>query len=257
MPSSVLRRLALLGLAGLGAACASPREDAIDHVEGEAPIVGDDRADGEQPSVVRLAISQDGLAYTCTGTLLGSRTVITARHCLEKRLGPGGSCDVKVFLDRTGVGTTDARTEQYTASLCEIREPDKSLSASRDVATIRLGTKVPSPPVATIAEPWETNDDYDVYGYGSWGEPPFVGVTCSNHSNGHKRKAHYRGRLGFRLGQTTCPGDSGGPHFIAGTSKLAGITSTGYAVWVAYEMNTELGPHIAWVRDRLRTYEAP
>lgn len=255
MPSPALRRLALVALATTAAACASPREDAVDPMAGEAPIVGDDRADNEQPSVVRLEIMENGEGFTCTGTLLGSRTVITARHCLEKRIGPGGTCAVKVLLDRAGVGTYDVLTEQYPATRCEIREPEKSLTPGRDVGMIQLAARVAAAPVAKLAEPNEATNAFDVYGYGSWGTPPLYGTTCENHSNGHKRKAHYRGRLGFRIGQSTCPGDSGGPHFIAGTSTLAGITSTGFAVWIAYEMNADVSQHIGWVKGRLRAYE--
>lgn len=250
------RLLLLAGLTGLAAglaACAGT-DDAEDDANASA-IVGDVRADGEQPAVVRLAITPSAQAFTCTGTLIGPRTVVTARHCVEGRVDASGHCPVTVLLDRVGAGTTDPRTEKYAAERCDILTPDAMWLPSRDVATVKLAKPIPSAALASLADDRTPSGHYDVFGYGSWGTPPTFGTTCEHPSDGHKRKASYVGRLGFRFGQSTCPGDSGGPHFVAGTSVLAGLTSQGYAVGVAYETNTSIADHRAWLLAQRDAYE--
>lgn len=245
--------LVLLGSSGVG--CSEGGDADTPGVE-PASIVGDTRADGEQPSVVRLAIRVGDVAYTCTGTLLGPRTIVTARHCLEGRIGEGGSCRVTVLLDRLGVGTEDARAERHEADHCEVREPEKALRPWRDVALVRLTSPVPDAPLARLAAGGSGEGRYDTFGYGSWGAAPSFGTTCGNRSDGHKRKATYVGRLGFRFGQSTCPGDSGGPHFLVGTSELAGITSSGFAILIGYETNSDLSESAPWILSRLAAFES-
>ncbi len=244
--------LALVALLAVANGCAP--EESEDAGADRAAIVGNTRADAERPLVVRLAIGE-GATSTCTGTLIGPRTVVTARHCLERHTDGSGRCPVRVLFDRAGVGTEDPSAERYVADRCDIFAPFHRQVPSNDLAMIRLASAIPNAPVAFVADDATPRGRYDVYGYGSWGDGPWFGVLCENHSDGHKRKASYEGRLGFRFGQATCPGDSGGPHFVAGTSILAGLTSTGYAVGIAYEANVDVASHRAWILGQRDAYE--
>lgn len=250
--------LAALGLAlaagGLGCG-ADTAESGHDEADAPDAIVGNRYADGEHPSVVRLSIEEDGRFFTCTGTLIGPRTVVTARHCLETSLSDGGGCKVTAFVDRVGAGTHDARAERHAATRCDVLAPREAPTRSRDLATVQLGVPVRDVLFATLADDTTPRGRYDTFGYGSWGEAPSFGVMCSNRSDGHKRKASYDGALGFRFGQATCTGDSGGPHFVRGTNVLAGVTSGGYAFGIAYERNADVAAERAWILAQRDAYE--
>src|SRR5689334_1038363 len=93
----------------LGAVCAACTADAgeeLDDAAGsDSAIVGDLRADSEHPEVVQLVTSNG----TCTGTLIGKRTVLTARHCIDwLTAGATGKCDVYATIDRKGRGARDS-----------------------------------------------------------------------------------------------------------------------------------------------------
>lgn len=159
------------------------------------------------------------------------------------------------FVDRFGAGTLDARAERHVAARCDVLSPLDLLLPGRDLATIQLVEPVVDVAFATLADDATPRGRYDAFGYGSWGEAPSIGVMCSNRSDGHKRKAAYDGALGFRFGQATCPGDSGGPHFVRGTSVLAGVTSGGFALGIAYEANADVAAQRAWILARRAAYE--
>lgn len=220
-------------------------------------IVGDDLADGEMPAVVRLQLEYaDGLS-TCTGTLIGSRTVLTARHCVENLRDPHiGACTMHVLIDRAGRSTNDPQTERYAAVRCDVLARSGVLPSETDLATVRLEQPVVGIRPAALATETSPRGRYTAYGYGSFGAPPSLGTLCEHHSDGHKRKASYDGALGFRFGQVTCAGDSGGPHFITGTSVVAGVTSSGYAIVGAYEVNAGVAVHRAWIVDQIQAYES-
>src|SRR4051812_17193822 len=65
-------------IAGCAADDVQPDDD-----ESEAAIVGDLKADGEHPEVVFLKFPHANGYSSCTGTLIGGRTVLTALHCLH------------------------------------------------------------------------------------------------------------------------------------------------------------------------------
>jgi secreted trypsin-like serine protease len=235
--------------------CGEPSND-LSSAGVATPIVGDVKADAEMPSVVRLDLVTEGEHSTCTGTLIGRRTVLTARHCLQDRRDAlTGACAVRVLLDRTGRSTTDPSTEAYATTRCDLIDDGGVLGGPSDLAMVQLERVVLGVVPARLADERSPVGHYTTYGYGSFGAPPRLGTKCENHSDGHKRKASYDGALGFRFGQVTCPGDSGGPHLVTNTNIVGGVTSSGYAVGVAYEVNAGVAGHRQWIDAQLAAYE--
>lgn len=217
-------------------------------------IVGTQIADLERPMVVNLDVRKPTGLFTCTGTLIGRHTVVTARHCIAGSTDVT-ACDVTAWIDRAGIGTGSPDGERVRATRCDVLDPAALTFAVDDLATVRLARDVGGVGTAALATSTPREATYEVYGYGSFGEGPTFGTECEHVSDGHKRKHVYRGRFTPRFSQATCPGDSGGPHFLAGSAVLVGVTSAGFAALAAYEINTEIAPHREWLIARLVAYD--
>ena len=76
----LVARLALAAVTLLPVACASNVEDEVEATEGSADALRSyEDAPLERPEVGLLTMN----GATCTGTLIGSRTVLTAAHCVK------------------------------------------------------------------------------------------------------------------------------------------------------------------------------
>lgn len=249
-------RLLGLGCAALASVVAACAGDASSESVGDerSPIIGTATADAERPMVLNLDVRKPDGLFTCTGTLIGRHTVVTARHCIAGSTDVT-ACDVTAWIDRVGVGTGLPGGERVRAMRCDVLDATAMIDAVDDLATVRLASDVDGVGVAALAAVTPRDATYEVYGYGSFGEGPTLGTKCEHVSDGHKRKATYRGRFTPRFAQSTCPGDSGGPHFLAGSAVLVGVTSAGFAAVAAYEINTEIAPHREWLVGRLVAYD--
>ncbi|MFO0670801.1 MAG: trypsin-like serine protease [Polyangiaceae bacterium] len=166
--------------------------------------------------------------FTCRRSS-GRHTVVTARHCVIGAIDEDKS-DVVMLVDRRGRGTLDPATTRVRALRCDMREARALVDAEDDLATVELADAVEDVPLAELASATPSSGSFTVYGYGSFGAAPRFGTRCESASDGHKRKATYDGPFVVRLAQSTCPGDSGGPHFLEGTPTLVGVTSAGFAL---------------------------
>lgn len=231
--------------------CSAEAADAPPAPDDEAAIVGNTIADAEHPEVVALDVTKDGKTFVCTGTVVGERTVVTARHCIDGTVDARG-CHIQVVVDRLGQSSRGAGVERYSATACEVMP--ETLTYRSDLGLVRLDRKVVGVVPARLATASTPRGSYTTYGYGSFGKG--LGAACESRSDGHKRKASYTGALGLRFGQVTCKGDSGGPHFAGTSNVLAGVTSAGAGVaGVNLDMNVDVADTRAWIVRTMATFD--
>jgi hypothetical protein len=182
-------------------------------VRGEVVVV-----EPPENSVVAL-MNRRGLA--CTGTIIDSSHVLTARHCLpivEVRVGPSAD-------QGTRVRVSDAFVPPNRLDVAVLR-----LARPLDVPPILLADELGSFPKALQVGGFGSND---TQGVGAMGLRHFRQAALVNDGCGHDRAFFSGCRPGFELviprgrGRDTCQGDSGGPvleHTPAGW-RVIGVTS--------------------------------
>lgn len=217
-----MRWVGLLGvLIALGAAC---RVEPV--ALSQAAVVGGDPDPGD-PAVVALVArrtrceAQD-LALLCSGTLIASRVVLTAAHCLDV-FGEDGQYEVS-FGAQLGTGrfalvTSARRHPAYDPATHE-----------HDLALLRLAEPVDVAPAALPAALLQpaTAEAVRVVGFGT--------AAAGQLATGEKRSGWMSIGEVTSTGVTTapspamsCTGDSGGPVFatVGGQEVLLGVTASG------------------------------
>jgi V8-like Glu-specific endopeptidase len=234
--------------------CAAETDEPAPAPDDEAAIVGNTIVDNEHPEVVALSVSKDGKTFVCTGTVVGDHTVITARHCIDGAVDATG-CHIAAVVDRLGQSSRGPGVDRYTAKECAVMP--MTLTYRSDLGLIRLDRSVTGIVPARLADSSTPRGSYTAYGYGSFGNP--LGAACDSRSDGHKRKASYKGALGLRFGQVTCKGDSGGPHFAGTSNVIAGVTSAGAGAFgVNLDMNVDVADTRAWIVRTMASFsDAP
>lgn len=219
-----------IGLALLSAACSSE------------PGLGASRAaitngmeDTGDPAVVSVG--------ACTGTLIASRVVLTAAHCVPAPL----ASDLEVFFGASLFGP-GARVPVIDARLHPDFEP---LSLDHDIALLLLAEASSATPVPLRTSPLDDSavgqparvvgfgvsapDDAGSFGVKRQGTTTLVGYLATSWVDN-------------AAPQSTCLGDSGGPAFLAmvdGGEELAGIASRGDAACSQFGVKTRVDAHVA------------
>ena len=222
-------RLFVLSLATLlAAACSSASSLEPQDTAAADPIVGG-KPDKKDRAVVAIEIGGTGL---CTGTLIGPRHVLTARHCVSETAaavscpstGPqiGADRDPSTLVIVVG---ENVKTGKQVARGAQLFTPPGNVLCGHDIAIIELDTEITAITPATVAGKGVLTPTTTLraVGYG----------RRDDASNAGKRLA--RGGIPIlaetarelETGEATCSGDSGGPAFDEQSGAVVGVVSRG------------------------------
>jgi hypothetical protein len=219
----------LAPLLSVVAACA-PVDDVSDPDPAVDAIAGGVRDRGRHPAVVALRLRDGGL---CTGTLVGPRAVLTARHCVSETVEslrcPTRRAQVIRDLDPRGMEVTnadDARAAPTLARGVDLVLLDDNTLCGADVAVLLLDRAISGvTPLRLGGRALAPGDMVTVVGYGRRGDTRRAGVG----------ERYLRAAVPVRAvsadefitGTSGCPGDSGGPALDPRTPQILGVVSRG------------------------------
>lgn len=211
------------------------------------------------------------LSTRCAATLIDSRHLATAAHCVAKRkftrlIARLGEYDLSDKKDCRDDICADLPVAIEIEDIIVNPDYDKN---HYDIAILRLKEAAPFTDfIRPICLPSRSLTKTDTFSAGAWGEIPSEGV----YSNVKKivvlpnvdldtcRKAYKHTELpkdvicaGGEVGKDTCRGDSGSPLVLHGSrAELRGVTSGGHSICGAAGypgIYTDVNQHLEWIKQ--------
>ncbi|MFH8610637.1 S1 family peptidase [Streptomyces sp. NPDC018029] len=197
------------------------------------PIIGGSETQA-QPYHARVLLNDKGM---CTSTLVASRYILTAKHCVDT---PGN------YTFR--IGSTYAESGGTVAAAARI-----TLHPSADLAMVRLDQQVGNAPARLAAGSPQVGSNVSIYGWGATcrgnegacQSPVLKTATMrmtgfgQDHSGGTALQLQH-------LNGVAAGGDSGGPAMVAGS--VVGVASTSNRQTVS--SYTATATYADWIRTQ-------
>lgn len=191
-------------------------------------IVGGSKHAGNPETALLLPLNAEGVPIgTCSSTLVGSRLLLTAAHCVDDTIGAAGFA---AYFGTDFTVETDPGFQFLAFAEALAIHPawnPADITQGNDIAVIQLAQNVPIAPRRVRTSPLSTADVGASIELVGWG------VTATGATDAQVKRRAVSPLVDFDqtlvvIGNgvaNTCQGDSGGPAFLG--DRVAGITSFG------------------------------
>ncbi|KAL5290963.1 hypothetical protein ACFFRR_010393 [Megaselia abdita] len=242
-------------------------------------IVGGDRAeDGQFPYQAALYITKtNGVKNFCGGSLVNSRWIVTAAHCLSQSTFVNID-EIVVVLGTSRLEPLDEGSQVFNITsyrnFVKIHPLYRSLSLANDLALLKLPSPVEfTSNVRPVRLPTSRSTlEFGVFFASGWGRVSdssktisndlrFVEVSLMDHSKCMRSYLMFLVKssnicVDTSEGYSTCQGDSGGPLVSKSLNELVGVTSFGSARGCESKspaVFTKVSHYLDWIRKNIES----
>lgn len=239
---------ALLG-AFAASACSAPSSETVS-TESE-PVLYGTVSTSDEDMVVEVISKSDTVTHTCTGTLLASNVVITARHCVANYLDAPFTCTsdgeltpasqggkMGPLLDPSHITVRKGikpNASSMVATAAKVFATQATTICRNDIAVLVLDTMLTDLPISPVrlGAGNTVNEKLRVVGYGVDENSMFgtrhtrSGLAISQIGSSQFRPMgdNIPPRTFVTEGPALCIGDSGGPAFSLASGAIIGVWS--------------------------------